>query len=248
MEITFVCKPNHKKNNLIFEIKNALRSLGRTYNYLQIIIGPVLRNDYLEKQFHQIVDDHPKKQFLNLGCGTSLGKANLKNLDCYLGSNVDIVADLHQIPLAENSLDGVTSVAVLEHIKEPTIVVKETLRILKPGAIAHFNIPFMQPYHASPDDFQRFTSSGLRHLFRNFEIIELQSMGGPASAMFWLTTEFLSISLSFGIKQLHALLFILFTSILWPFKFLDIILRCYPTSQIMTSNFSLLLRKPKKKI
>ena len=236
-----MCKPNHKKNNLIFEIKNALRSLGRTYNYLQIIIGPVLRNDYLEKQFHQIVDDHPKKQFLNLGCGTSLGKANLKNLDCYLGSNVDIVADLHQIPLAENSLDGVTSVAVLEHIKEPT-------RILKPGAIAHFNIPFMQPYHASPDDFQRFTSSGLRHLFRNFEIIELQSMGGPASAMVWLTTEFLSILLSFGIRQLHALLFILFTSILWPFKFLDIILRCYPTSQIMTSNFSLLLRKPKKKI
>ena len=130
MEITFVCKTNHKKKNLIFEIKNALRSLGRTYNYLQIIIGPVLRNDYLEKQFHQIVDDHPKKQFLNLGCGTSLGKANLKNLDCYLGSNVDIVADLHQIPLAENSLDGVTSVAVLEHIKEPTIVVKETLKII----------------------------------------------------------------------------------------------------------------------
>ena len=45
-----------------------------------------------------------------------------------LGSNVDVVADLHQIPLADNSLDGVTSVAVLEHIKEPTIVVKETLR------------------------------------------------------------------------------------------------------------------------
>ncbi len=193
-----------------------------------------------------LVRAHPEKMFCNLGSGGSKGGPNLKNVDGYAGPNVDIVSDLHLIPFRDNSLDGITSVAVIEHLREPIQSVKETYRVLKPGALAHFNIPFMQPYHASPHDFQRFTSSGIRHLFRDFEIIKLECMGGPASAMVWICSEFLAIFLSFGLRWLHAVWFLFFTVTLWPFKYLDILLRRYPTSEIMTSNFSVLVRKPPK--
>jgi len=233
-----------RRRDWILELKNRLRKSTRLYDAAQYLIGPVLRNDRLEKQFRQIVRQHPEKVFWNFGGGGFRGFSNFKNLDCYLGPNVDLVADLHAIPLVAQSLDGVTCVAVLEHVKSPAQVVRETFRVMKPGAIAHFNVPFMQPYHASPADYQRFTSSGLRHLFREFQVLDLQCMGGPASAMVWLTTEFLAIALSFGSRRLHAAWFLCFTVLLWPFKYLDLILRSYSASEIMSSNFSILVRKP----
>lgn len=228
----------------VLALKNRFRQSTRIYDAAQYLIGPVLRNDRLEKQFRQVVRQHPQKVFWNFGGGGFRGLANFKNLDCYPGPNVDLVADLHAIPLATQSLDGVTCVAVLEHVKAPAQVVKETFRVMKPGALAHFNVPFMQPYHASPEDYQRFTSSGLRHLFREFQVVDLQCMGGPASAMVWLTTEFLAIVLSFGSRRLHAVWFLCFTLLLWPLKYLDLVLRNYCASEIMSSNFSILVRKP----
>lgn len=237
-------RPADQNRDWVLALKDQFRQSTRIYDAAQHLIGPVLRNDRLEKEFRRLVKAHPQRNFWNFGGGGFRGLPNFKNLDCYPGPNVDLVADLHAIPLASQSLDGVTCVAVLEHVKIPEQVVKETFRVMKPGALAHFNVPFMQPYHASPEDYQRFTTSGLRYLFRDFDVVNVECMGGPASAMVWLTTEFLAIALCFGSRRLHAVWFLCFTLLLWPFKYLDLILRSYSTSEIMSSNFSILVRKP----
>ncbi|MEW5975395.1 MAG: methyltransferase domain-containing protein [Acidobacteriota bacterium] len=228
----------------VLEVKNLLRRYPRLFDFLQYMIGPVLRNDRLEAEFKAFVATSPEKQFFNLGGGVSRSAANVKNIDFKAGPNVDLIADLHWIPLATESVDGITCVAVVEHLRNPAQLVAETHRILKPGGLAHFNIPFMQPYHASPDDFQRYTDSGLKELFTPFELIKLECMGGPASALTWLLTEFFSLCLSCGSRSLHAFWFLCFTATLWPLKFLDLILIHFPNSRIMTSNFTVLLRKP----
>jgi ubiquinone/menaquinone biosynthesis C-methylase UbiE len=82
--------------------------------------------------------------------------------------NVQVVCDLAKTPFMEASLDGILSVAVLEHVANPEAHVAEMYRVLKPGGSVLCFVPFMQGYHASPNDFQRYTESGLRQLFGNF--------------------------------------------------------------------------------
>jgi ubiquinone/menaquinone biosynthesis C-methylase UbiE len=49
--------------------------------------------------------------------------------------------DLRNCPLADNCLDGVTSLNVLEHIDDDFKALKQIQRILKPGGIAHIEVP-----------------------------------------------------------------------------------------------------------
>lgn len=57
--------------------------------------------------------------------------------------NIEIIpADLEkQLPLAANSADTVTMLAVLEHLPHPERSVKEAYRILKPGGVFLVTVP-----------------------------------------------------------------------------------------------------------
>jgi len=87
----------------------------------------------------------------------------------------DIVGDVHNIPLQDNSVDAVVCKAVLEHVEEPGIAVKEIHRILKPGGQALFYVPFLYPYHAEKEiykDYYRFSKDAVEYLFRDFSKLE----------------------------------------------------------------------------
>lgn len=86
------------------------------------------------------------------------------------------------MPFKDNSVDAVVNESLLEHVSDPQAVVAEIVRVLKPGGILYTSVPFMTPYHASPDDFNRWTRSGLRKLFSDFEVVEEGIDGGPWSA------------------------------------------------------------------
>ena len=92
---------------------------------------------------------------------------------------IQFIADAHDIPLADGSVDGVWIQAVLEHVLDPWRVVAEIHRVLAPGGIVYADTPFMQPVHAGPWDFTRFTESGHRWLFRSFERINSGVVAGP---------------------------------------------------------------------
>jgi len=105
--------------------------------------------------------------------------------DVYGSNDVSVIADGHALPFADASFDAVWIQAVLEHVLEPTRVVSEIARVLKPGGIVYAETPFMQQVHEGPYDFTRFTRSGHRWLFRGFDEIRAGNVGGPGTSLIW---------------------------------------------------------------
>ena len=85
------------------------------------------------------------------------GRKDIINIDIFAFNEVDIVADAEGIPIENNSADLIICVALLEHVKDPQAVVAEMHRIVKSNGEVFCFIPFMQPFHAAPNDFQRWT-------------------------------------------------------------------------------------------
>jgi SAM-dependent methyltransferase len=104
-------------------------------------------------------------------------------------TNIDLVGTAYHIPVSDGYFDTVICTAVLEHLEEPDVAIKEAKRILKQGSYAIYTAPLFYHLHEEPRDFFRYTEYGLRFLFEKngFEIVELRPLSG-----FWVTfgTEF----------------------------------------------------------
>jgi SAM-dependent methyltransferase len=105
--------------------------------------------------------------------------------DVYDSPVTQFIADAHQIPLADASVDAVVVQAVLEHVLEPRRVVEEIHRVLRDDGIVYAETPFLQQVHAGPYDFNRYTSSGHRYLFRSFDEIAAGPVAGPGTQLLW---------------------------------------------------------------
>jgi Methyltransferase domain len=105
--------------------------------------------------------------------------------DIYASPHVQLIADAHAIPFADDSFDAVWVQAVLEHVLQPERVVEEIHRVLRPGGLVYAGTPFMQQVHEGAYDFTRFTQLGHRWLFRRFDCIAEGAEGGPGIALLW---------------------------------------------------------------
>ena len=116
-----------------------------------------------------------------------LKNVDYKILDKVKDYNPDIVGDIHNLPQADNSVDAIVCIAVLEHVEEPQKAVKEIYRVLKLGGYFFAYVPFLYYYHPLPGhykDFYRFTYDGVKYLTRDFNKIEIQNVrGAMATAM-----------------------------------------------------------------
>lgn len=111
-----------------------------------------------------------------------------KTLDSSADYHPDIVGDIHALPLADNSVDGVVCRSVLEHVERPGDALKEIFRVLKPGGLAFVQVPSIFPYHARTGvgaypDYWRFFDSTIRLLCRDFRTVTIQKHGGWFQAM-----------------------------------------------------------------
>lgn len=78
------------------------------------------------------------------------------------GLNADVIANLNQpLPFESSKFDCIVSFEVLEHLKEPGIMLSEALRLLKNGGVLTLSVPFQWWVHEAPWDYQRFTCHGL---------------------------------------------------------------------------------------
>jgi SAM-dependent methyltransferase len=139
-------------------------------------------------------------------------------------SNVNVVGDGHRLPFKDEVFDAVVLEAVLEHVQEPKIVVSEVHRVLRHRGRVYAGVPFIQGYHASPEDYQRYTITGLEHLFSNFQKIESGACVGATSALHWVFREYIGILFSFGNMWLYKGLSLIVGWLTFPMVYLDTIL------------------------
>ncbi len=88
-------------------------------------------------------------------------------VDIHPDDNTDIVGDVHALStlIEPGTIDGVFSIAVLEHLALPWRVAIEINRVLKPGGLVYHATPQAWPLHELPNDFWRFSEEGLKRLF-----------------------------------------------------------------------------------
>jgi SAM-dependent methyltransferase len=117
-------------------------------------------------------------------------RLDLLAFDVYASDNVQFLADAHQVPLKDGSVDGVLIQAVLEHVLDPQTVVAEIHRVLRLGGLVYAGTPFMQHVHEGAYDFTRFTESGHRYLFRHFTVRDSGAGAGLGTQLLWSIVYF----------------------------------------------------------
>jgi SAM-dependent methyltransferase len=221
--------------------ESVKRRFGRLYPTAIAVLAPVLPTRFAKPFLRSF--DLSRELVADLGSGTGRRDPDLVCIDGGEYGEVDIVGDLRTLPLAADSLSGVLSLAVLEHVPDARAHIAEMYRVLRPGGRLLCFVPFMQPFHASPYDFQRFTDVGLREQFRQFEVISVRVGAGPTSALLWVLQEWLALVLSFGSRHVYrAILPVMW--ILSPLKLIDLLLARHPNASVIASGFVIQARKP----
>ena len=226
-------------------IKHRLKRHRRFYALLVWLVSPL----YFDSTRRRFLAAHVAGRtgtFLHLGAGnTDLGP-EVVNVDVTPYDGVDLLCDIGRLPFADESVDGVLSISVLEHVTEPERVLDEVHRILRPGGFVYTDVPFIVGYHASPGDYRRWTHEGVLWLHRRFETSRLVLNGGPTSALLWIFQEWLAIVFCFGSRRLHTLLYVAAMLLTFPFKFLDVLVKRQPLAKHASSCFIYIGRKPER--
>ncbi len=156
--------------------------IGKWFNTLHKINKSISRNP-----INQFIENETEftdnKNIINIGSGGDVAdlikkliapSSKLTQIDISADRNPDIVADacnLHMI--ADNSVDIVYLIEVLEHIPTPDKAVFEIHRILKKGGKLIMSTPFIFPIHDEPYDYYRYTKFGLKHLLSAFNDVTI---------------------------------------------------------------------------
>ena len=185
--------------SLTYRLKTLLRRFPKLYLFLIYTISPMCFGGISPQKF---LKRFQKDAVLyNIGSGVHRFPG-VKNVDIEEQAGIDIVADAMNMPFNDNSTDGVICEMLIEHVPQPQKVVDEILRILKPGGTAYISCPFVFPFHACPNDYYRWSSTGLRELCKEGDIETIGARAGPSSALTAQLITWFAILLSFGSNTL----------------------------------------------
>ncbi len=135
---------------------------------------------------------HASGQLLDMGCGrkpfaplfdgriTRYWGTDL-SLSPYLGAaRLDAYARAEAQPFRDGSFDTVLGLSMLTYLPEPSLMVREAHRVLKPGGVLILEFTQMVPLHDEPHDYFRFTRFGAKYLLEQagFEPIDYIPIGG----------------------------------------------------------------------
>jgi SAM-dependent methyltransferase len=175
---------------------------------------------YLVKALTYSIEKYAKGKVLDVGCGNKPYRSLFKDsITEYTGcdinqtslNSVDIICNVLEIPLPDQSFDTVLCTQVIEHVYDHKSLLKEIYRLLKKDGVIILSGPLYWPVHGEPHDFFRFTKYGFVKLLEEcgFSITEIQENGGAwATAGQSLAHAFeFSTNKSFFFKAIRFLFF-----------------------------------------
>lgn len=219
--------------DLVFRIKSFLKKHPKVFFFFYYTLGVCTG-----KNVKEAIKDIPRGLvILNLASGIKKIREDVINVDIFSFPGVKVVADIGALPFSDNYADAVICEASLEHFKNPEKAVKEMYRVLKRGGLIYISTPFIVGFHASPDDYYRWTLPGLREFLKDFEEKEAGVAWGPTYALTSVLREWLAIVLSFNINFLYQILLIFFMVIFAPLNFLDYIFSRYNSAKNIAYGF-----------
>lgn len=142
---------------------------------------------------------------LNFGCGNKI-KEGWVNVDIQKGPCIDKSFDFYDsvYPFKDNTFDYVLIDNVLEHLRDPHLVIKKLWKICKKDATIEIIVPYYNSYHAysDPTHVVFFNEDCIRYTILNllyedseakekFEITELVSV--PQRFLKWVPMKFLNV-------------------------------------------------------
>ena len=182
----------------------------------------------------------------NTGISNILGltkrvKEGLITLEICYAPSVDVICDAHKLPFLNGSIDGVLIQGVLEHVRDPNRIVAEILRVLRPRGVVYVDVPFLQHYHQDPEDYRRYTISGLRQLFGDFVEVDVGVSVGASSVLCEVLSEYPAIWFRnplwyWGVKWLFGWL-------LSPLRYIDYFLVRRPRTHVLAGAIYYMGRK-----
>ncbi|HKO55275.1 MAG TPA: class I SAM-dependent methyltransferase [Thermoanaerobaculia bacterium] len=147
----------------------------------------------------------PAAQFLsghllNAGCGTRdiepwlrrQGVTRVTRYDIASDDPAVIIGPLESMPFDDGTFDAALCNAVLEHVLDAERAIRELARVVRIGGHLVIAVPFLQPYHASPGDFRRYTADGLAQLGRaaGLEVVQMLPVHSFAQTLGWIVWEY----------------------------------------------------------
>ncbi len=241
IESAFYKKQSDEHVSGVNWLKSFLKKNPKIYYSIWHVFCPVMMLVNGPRMILKYVDK--KSVVVDVGSGPErLGKEFI-NIDVFPFPQVDIVASATRLPFRDNSIDALVSESVFEHVSDPVDFAREMVRVAKKGGYIYVSAPFIHPFHASPDDYNRWTISGLKHLFSDLEIVESGVRSGPWSALLMFMAYFLGVIFSFGYKKAAPFLAHIFMLVLGPLKYLDYLFIKIPGSDAVAAHLYILGRK-----
>lgn len=150
---------------------------------------------FLEKELKALPED---AVLIDLGAGQSdfaeiTGRFKACAVDFYPYAGIQVVCDLEDcLPFKDESADIVLLANLLEHVREPNILLRECRRILKPGGVLLGTVPFMIQIHQRPYDFYRYTHMNLEYLLKKhaFKNPHIRPVSNLSVLLFNVSTSF----------------------------------------------------------
>jgi SAM-dependent methyltransferase len=173
------------------EPKGELRVVGTSVSrevelLLDRVAGMVGRRAprVLQVGSRTLVSDRNERNWRSLVAKRFGSRAVFIGIDLLEGSNVDRVLDICSEPrtfkakLGEEPFDLVICCHVLEHTRRPAKAARNIETLLRPGGVAYVATPWSQAFHATPDDYWRFSVRGLMLMFERLKVLSSFYSGG----------------------------------------------------------------------
>src|SRR4029077_7824470 len=96
---------------------------------------------------------------------------------------VNVIGRAEALPFQNNLFDLVLCTQVMQYIPEPALVVREVVRVLKPGGCFLLSVPSAYPVDAG-EECWRFLPAGILQMLSPFQTVEILPEGGSVAGFF----------------------------------------------------------------